>query len=114
MPDFELMKRDLLDEMADDHVGLWVVAGYVADEMPGADESLIRGKTLELLDEVLRNEQIEAGFPDSNGRDFHAWPFPAQAVIRHIASCWNEQGPRPKAGEICWFTAPAPIAGRSV
>ncbi|HQU43289.1 MAG TPA: hypothetical protein PK867_10785 [Pirellulales bacterium] len=109
------MKRDLLDEMADDHVGLWVVAGYMADEMPGADESLIRGRTLDVLAELLESDRIEAGFPDSNGRDFHPWPFPAQAVIGHIASCWKDDGPRPKPGEVCWFTAPtpAPIAGRS-
>lgn len=108
MADFELMRRDLLEEMADDHVGLWVVVGYIEDEMPKADERTIRAKTLDLLYDLLRNGEIEAGFPDSNGRNFHAWPFSPKVVVDYIESRWKQTGARPKPGEIAWFTTPTP------
>jgi hypothetical protein len=92
--------------MADDHVGLWVVVGCVEDQLKRADESKIRSQTIELLYDLLRNGEIEAGFPDSNGRDFHVWPFPAKTVIDYIESRWKQLGARPKPGEIAWFTAP--------
>lgn len=107
MPDFEAMKRDLLAECADDHVGLWAVIGYVEDEMPNASPIQIRQETLAVLQGLLAAGQIEAGFPDSNGRDFHPWPFPADVVIDWIKSHWKTTGPRPKPGEIVWLTTPS-------
>jgi hypothetical protein len=107
MADFEGVKRDLLAECEDDHVGLWTVIGYVEDEMPEASPMRIRLETLNLLHELLSAGQIQAGFPDSNGRDFHPWPFPADAIIDTIKSLWKATGPRPKPGEIVWFTTPS-------
>jgi len=106
MANMESMKRDLLTEMADDHVGLWTVRGYVGDEMPGADEAALRKKTLDVLYDMLRSGAIEAGFPDSNGRDFHRWPFAPEVVIDYIKARWKPHGPPPKPGEIAWFTTP--------
>ena len=105
MADLASLKRDLLAECEDDHVGLWAVIGYVEDEMPGADEVKLRQATLALLKDLLESGQIHAGFPDSNGTDFHAWPFPAETVIQHIESRWK-LGFRPRPGEIVWFTTP--------
>lgn len=103
------VKRDVLEECKDDHVGLWSVLRYVEDEMPGASEDNLRTATLESLDELLTAGQIQAGFPDSNGKNFHAWPFPAQVVIDYIESHWKP-GSRPKPGEIVWFTAPSELS----
>ncbi len=107
MPDFEAIKRDLLAECEDDHVGLWAVIGYVEDEMPSASPIQIRQETLKLLQELLAADQIQAGFPDSNGSDFHPWPFPAETIIDWIKSQWKATGSRPKPGEIVWFTTPS-------
>lgn len=106
MADFTALERDLLAECDDDHVGLWSVIGYVADEMKDADEKTIRQKTLDLLFELLKAGKIQAGFPDSNGRDFHPWPFDACTVCRKIESLWKLDN-RPKPGEVVWFTTPS-------
>src|SRR5438128_8532537 len=105
MPDLEAMKRDLIAECRDDHVGLWSVIRYVEDEFPGESPARIRKITLEVLYDLLRSGQIEAGFPDSNGVDFHPWPFPADAVIEQIKQKWPQQGPRPNVDEVAWFTS---------
>ena len=107
MHHLESIKSDLLAECEDDHVGLWSVVRYVEDELPGADDATLREATIELLYDLLKAGQIEAGFPDSNGVDFHPWPFSADAVIERIKSLWNREGPRPKPGEFAWFTTPA-------
>lgn len=107
MTDLAAMKRDLLAECADDHVGLWVVVGYVEDEMQTANDDEIRNSTLEVLYELLKSGKIEAGYPDSNGVDFHPWPFPADVLIDHIRSAWKSLGRRPNPGEIAWFTTPS-------
>lgn len=107
MSEFTDLKRDLLAECEDDHVGLWAVIRYVEDQMPEADEAKLRQATLALLKDLLGTGQIQAGFPDSNGRDFHPWPFPTETVIQHIESRWKLDSPRPRPGEIVWFTTPA-------
>jgi hypothetical protein len=107
MASLESVKRDLLAECEDDHVGLWSVIGYVEDEMPDAEDAKIRQATMDLLYDLLKPGLIEAGFPDSNGRDFHPWPFPAELVIDRLKALWKPNGPRPKPGEIVWFTTPS-------
>lgn len=112
MTDFEVLKRDLLAECEDDHVGLWAVIGYVEDEMPRASPIRIRQETLKLLQELLEADQIQAGFPDSNGTNFHSWPFPAKVIVEWIESQWKTIGPQPKPGEIVWFTTPSSASVR--
>ena len=107
MANLESMKRDLLAECEDDHVSLASVIGYVEDEIPGGDETPIRQATLDLLYELLKSGQVQAGVPDSNGREFHEWPFAPGVVIDKIKSLWKLNGPRPKPGEIVWFTTPS-------
>ena len=104
------LKRDLLAECADDHVGLWSVIAYVEDELPEADEETLRTTTIALLGDLLAAGCVEAGFPDSDGRHFHAWPFTAQVVLDYIESQWKPGSPRPDVGEICWFTTPSPLS----
>src|SRR4051812_43005508 len=106
MPDLEAMKRDLLAEARDDHVGLWSVIRYVEDEFPKESEEKIRQITLDILHDLLESGQIEAGFPDTNGVDFHPWPFRADVVMEQIKKQWPANGTRPKVGEVAWFTAP--------
>jgi hypothetical protein len=57
MADFEALKRDLLAECDDDHVGLWAIIGYVEDEMPTATPVQIRQETLKLVQELLEADR---------------------------------------------------------
>ena len=106
--DLAVMKRDLLAECEDDHVGLWVVIAYVEDELPNLNEGELRELTLEVLYDMLSTGQIQAGTPDSNGRDFHPWPFSADVVVGRIAELWPPNSGRPSMGEIAYFTTPSP------
>jgi hypothetical protein len=110
MPDLEAMKRDLLAECHDDHVGLWAVVRYVKDEFPQESPERIRQITLDVLFDLLKTAKIEAGFPDSNGVDFHSWPFPADVIIDKIKNSWRPGAPPLNVGEIAWFTCPSKAA----
>jgi hypothetical protein len=101
----ESLKQNVIAECEDDHVGLWSIVRDVREELPEASESEIRRETLELLYELLKSGRIEAGFPDSNGRSFHRWPFPPRAIIDRIEAGWRP-GTWPAIGEIVWFTSP--------
>jgi len=105
MLDLEALKRELLEECRDDHVGLWAVVGYVEEEFPQERPERIREITLNVLHDLLKSGRIEAGSPDSNGMDFHPWPFSADAVIAQIKGHWLPTGPKPRLGEVAWFTA---------
>jgi hypothetical protein len=109
MPDLEAMKRDLLAELRDDHVGLWSVIRYVEDEFPQESPQRIRQIALDLLYGLLKSGRVWAGFPDSNGVDFHAWPFAADVIVDHIKRQWPPAGPRPNVGEVAWFTSPSTV-----
>jgi len=111
MADYAAMKRDLLAECEDDHVSLSTVIGYVRDEMPAASESQVHTETLALIADLLQSGQVQAGFPDSNGRDFHPWPFSSSVIIDEIKTLWSPSV-SPKPGEIVWFTATANAAAR--
>lgn len=113
MADLEAMKRELLKECWDDHVGLWSVIRYVEDEFPHESPERIRERTLEVLHDLLKSRQIEAGFPDSNGVAFHPWPFSAETIIERIQEEWPSAGPRPNVGEVAWFTSPLNVTAPS-
>ena len=100
------LRRDVLTECTQDHVALGLALAFVEDEFPELPPEQARQMTLDLLREMLAAGEIQAGFPDSNGRDFHPWPFPADAVIGHIAGEWSPSR-RPNIGEIAWFTTPS-------
>lgn len=97
---------ELLDEFADDHVGLWVVVRRVR-EFLGTDQSeKIKPFTLSLLGFLLKEGLIVAGFPTPDGRGFDPWRFPPDEIIRRVADEWDNLGRDPKAGEVVWFTTP--------
>lgn len=98
------LKQSILAECEDDYVGLWSIIRDVEDELTGASEAKIRDETLDVLCELLKSGQIVAGFPDSNGQDFHPWPFPAQIVFDKIKESWKPTN-RPQMGEMVWFTS---------
>lgn len=104
MQSTESLRQSLLTECEEDHVGLWSVIRDVEDELQGANEAEIRRETLDIVYELLKSGMIEAGFPDSNGQDFHPWPFPPEDIINQIKKSWKSKESRPGLGEVVWFT----------
>ncbi|HEY5313735.1 MAG TPA: hypothetical protein VIK18_14505 [Pirellulales bacterium] len=98
--------EDILDECADDHVGLWSVLREVRGAMGNVPPDEVQSITLELLRFLLHRRLIEAGFPASNGRDFDSWKTSPDETIQRIAEAWNKLGRDPSGGEIIWFTTP--------
>jgi hypothetical protein len=97
---------ELLAELADDHVGLWVVVRRV-HEFLGVDRSAeVKTFTLGLLGFLLKEGLIVAGFPAPNGKDFDPWKSSPEETIKRVSDEWDKLGRDPKGGEIAWFTAP--------
>ena len=104
--EFLALLEDILDECADDHVGLWSVLKEVRNAMGDAPSAELKAVTLELLRFLLTHHLIEAGFPTPNGKDFNPWTLSPDETISKIAKEWDKLGRDPSGGEIIWFTAP--------
>lgn len=103
MPTLESLKRSILTECEDDHVGLWSVIRDVEDFFPNLDELAIRDRVLTLLDELLHAHEIKAGFPSPDGRRFLALGLKPEKVVAKIKEEWPLDR-RPTIGEGVWFT----------
>jgi hypothetical protein len=97
---------DILDECADDHVGLWSVLWDVRHALSHASPDEQKSVTLDLLRFLLSHQLIQAGFPAPNGRDFQPWQLSPDEAIEKIAREWGQLGRDPSGGEIVWFTSP--------
>ena len=70
MTELEKLKRSILLECEDDHVGLWSVIRDAADVLAEQDEPSLRRQVIQALHEMLSAKQIKAGFPAHTGRGF--------------------------------------------
>src|SRR5438552_594332 len=102
MPAFESLKRTILTECEEDHVGLWSVIRDVEEFYPNKDEAAIRDHVLRLLRELLLAKEIKAGSPTAQGK-FHSLRLAPEKVLDRIESEWP-LGRRPTIGEGLWFT----------
>ncbi|MEX2121052.1 MAG: hypothetical protein WD847_15785 [Pirellulales bacterium] len=103
MPTLESVKQSIVSECEEDHVGLWSVIRDVEESFPKEAEAVIRARVLTLLDELLRAQEIQAGFPAPNGREFRPLTIAADEVLARIEAAWPV-GRRPTIGEGPWFT----------
>jgi hypothetical protein len=103
MPTLESLKQSILTECGEDHVGLWSVIRDVEEFFPKKDEPAIRDRVLALLHELLLAQEIQAGFPASNGRGFRPLRIAPDKVLARIEAEWPV-GRRPTIGEGLWFT----------
>jgi hypothetical protein len=99
---------DLLKECADDDVGLWFAIAPIEDAI-GEDYPLkVRTLTLEIVEDLLHDELIMAGFPIYNAEGvlvFDTWNLSVKDTIARINKEWDELGREPTLGEIVWFVA---------
>jgi len=109
MKDYEAIKKEVLEECEEDHVGVWNVVRDVKQYMPKADETTVKETTISVLEELLQERKIAAGYPTKEGT-FVVWEVPTTNVIDHIKAVWKCLGREPKMGEAVWFTTVAKAA----
>jgi hypothetical protein len=102
MSDLESLKRSILSECDEDHVGLWSVIRDVEEFFPKKDQAAIRDQTLRLLHELLAAHEIKAGFPTEAGK-FRSLRLGPEKVMARIEAEWPADR-RPTIGEGLWFT----------
>jgi hypothetical protein len=103
MGNLETLKRDILTECEEDHVGLWSVIRDVEDAFPSSNPADVRDRVLRLLHELLVTQEIKAGFPTANGQGFRSLRGSPDKVLERIKEEWPV-GRRPTIGEGIWFT----------
>lgn len=64
------LKRDILRECEEDHVGLWSVVRDTRVHFPDASDNEIQDTTLKVLGELLSADEIVAGHPAADGQGF--------------------------------------------
>ena len=102
IPDLESLKRSILSECEEDHVGLWSVIKDAREALPGQDEVAFREHVLAMLQELLTAHEIVAGFPLDDGR-FRSLRLTPEKVMTQVRSDWPIDH-RPTIGEGVWFT----------
>jgi hypothetical protein len=95
----------VLGYCADDYTGLWLIVAELRDRSGGAIDD--RG-ILDILYGLLKEGQIQAGFPTHDGRGFEPWPSSPEETISRIEREWRQLGREPDIGEIVWLNAPGP------
>lgn len=111
MHNIESLKKQVLEECDEDHVGLWSVVRTVQEFLGTQESKYVKCLTFVLLNDLLASGEIQAGFPAPNGRGFTPWNMPVDSVIRQIDVEWQKLGRDPNIGEIVWFTTfdPRPV-----
>jgi hypothetical protein len=104
MSDMESLKKNILTECDEDHVGLWSVIRDAEELFPKQDEAAIRERVLKALRELLLAGEIRAGFPTKKGT-FRTLNANADTVLSRVQAEWPLGHP-PNIGEGLWFTRP--------
>lgn len=102
--DQDQLRRNLLLQAQEDHLGLWWVAEEVAKHLHDPTESSVRAITLSLVADLLRSGLWQAGYPAPNGSDFEAWTVSPGEILARIEGEWRLLERQPTIGEIVWFT----------
>ncbi len=96
------LERELLEECAEDHLGLWAVIWPLREEFGIEDEGERRKITLRILTDLLEADLIRAGFPDGRQR-FDAWNLSTPETLKRIEREWDELDREPNISEVAWF-----------
>lgn len=99
------LKKSILSECEEDHVGLWSVIRDVEDAYPNSGETVVRHKVLAILRDLFVAGRIRAGFPTASGR-FRTIRGTCDQLLARIEADWPP-GHRPTIGEGLWFTGVA-------
>src|SRR6266851_4001515 len=99
MIDLNQLKRELLSECEEDHVGLWSIIWriryalndgvYPTPEDDRADPLEVRRITMQLVQDLLEADQVQAGFPTPDGKGFRPWSLEPSEIVARINSEWD-------------------------
>jgi len=99
------LKQSLLEELREDHVGLWSIVRDVRYALPKATDREIKDQVVSLIDKLLSTSLVKAGFPMSDGIGFKPWRLPRHRIVQRIKTEWDRLGRDPDIGEVAWFSA---------
>jgi hypothetical protein len=114
MIDLNRLRKEVLKECEEDHVGLWSLiwqiryalngGKYPSREDDRADPLEVRHLTLRLVQDLLETGLVQAGSPTPDARGFEPWSLGPSEVVGRINSEWDALGREPNIGEVVWFT----------
>jgi hypothetical protein len=96
--------ESLVHECQEDHVGLWRIVNAVRFDLGSTDPAQTRALALELVGSLLREREIQVGWPAPDGRHFLPWDLTPDQAIHRIEKEWTALGRDPDIGELAWFT----------
>jgi hypothetical protein len=99
-----MIKDSILIECCEDYVGLWAIAWEFREIQKEKDASEIRRKTMQVVEELLNADLIQAGTFSEDG-DFEVWKLQTPDILKRIESEWDVLRREPNLGEIAWFIA---------
>lgn len=102
MPATASLRQRFLTECDEDHVGLWSVVRDAELAYPDRNARQIRSTVLRLLQNLLLEGEIRAGFPAEDGA-FRGLRNTPERIVARIEHEWPENR-RPTIGEGLWFT----------
>lgn len=104
MSDDEFVLHDVRDEimreLAEDGVELWVVARSIRDALPNASDDRVRDIASGVLDALLA-QGAEIGDLDETSGVFSPWVRDDR--VEHAMRAWQDLGRDPTIGEIGWI-----------
>lgn len=92
----------LLEECAEDWMGLWAFVWSVREEMGMEDPEARREATMKIVSRLLNADLIR---PGGVARDegFHPSGESAEEVLERIEREWDDMEGEPTIGDIVWF-----------
>jgi len=98
------IEHEFLNECSEDFVGLWSLVRETQERNTSWSSEEIKNNTLFLLEKLLKEKKIVAGYPNKS-EEFVPWKDSPMEIIRKIKFEWDKLGRFPDIGDIVWFTS---------
>jgi hypothetical protein len=92
----------VLDELEEDHVGLWGVIDEIRRTLSAEDPERLRQEVLALAQAVLAQPDVRVGV--YHGDEFRLWSETGSEAVSRIDREWRALGRDPSINEIGWFS----------
>lgn len=88
-----------------DYTGLWQILKTICKEDYSIEKipNWARKQTIEVINDLLREELIEAGFVDQESHKFISFKWSPNETLNFIEKQWDQLGRVPNIGDICDF-----------
>lgn len=99
------VKQALVAEAADDFLGFWEVLWVVCNDLAVTGKKEQRGRTLQIVRDLLAEGLLVPGFPIGEGPDFDSWDVSVDEAMKRFKEAWDALDDDPFTGDIAWFVA---------